>query len=205
MFVNLSACFSLSYARSNCCTVEELMTSIVRLFQSLTILCVKNALRMLRLHLFLNNLHLCPLVLFCFTSKSKDGSVSMKPFNSLNVKTISLRFLLYSSDGKSNACSLLPYDSSLIVFTNFMVRRCKLSSILTCLIRLGLHIVPAVSSNGRTKLLYNVKNTSLLMNLIVRFIDARILFAFFTHSATCLSNFSLLAYNNTKVCYISGY
>ena len=140
---------------------------------------------MLRLHRFLNNFNLCPLVLFCFNSKSKDGSVSMKPFNSLNVKIISPRFLLYSSDGKSKALSLLLYDSSLIVFTNFVARRCTLSSILTCLVRLGLRIALAASSNNQTKLLYKVKNIYLLMNLIVRFIDARIPFAFLTRSVTC--------------------
>ena len=158
-----------------------------------------------RLHRFLNNFNLCPLVLFWFNSKSKDGSVSIKPFNSLSVKIISPRFLLYSSDGKSNARSLLPYDSSLIVCTNFVARRCTFSSILTCLIRLGLHMAPAVSSNGRTKLLYGVKNTSLLMNLIVRLMDARIPFAFFTRSATCLSFFFFFFFFQSRLNIITRY
>ncbi len=133
------------------------MTSLDKLFQSLMILWVKNFLRMFKLQRFLNNFDLCPLVLLCFNSKSRDGSISMKPFNSLYVNIMSPRFLLYSSDGKSNALNRSPYEKSLIDFTNFVARRCTLSSILICLINFGLHIAPAVSSNGRTKLLYKVR------------------------------------------------
>ena len=108
------------------------MTSLDNLFQSLMTRCVKNVLRMFNLHLFLNSFSLCPLVLFCFNSKSKDESGSITPVNSLNAKIMSPRFLLYSRDGRPNALNRSLYDLSLIIATNVVALRCTFSSIFTC-------------------------------------------------------------------------
>ena len=94
------------------------MTSLDNLSQSLMTRCMKNVLRTFKLHLFLNSFSLCPLVLFCFNSKSKDRSVSIKPVDRLNIKIMSPFFFLYSRYGRSNALNRSLYDLSLIIYTS---------------------------------------------------------------------------------------